>query len=188
MQRAAVGNAAVHETGSDPASVRQIDKALVRAFQDAAGVENLHSSVRCGFPSFMSISHIKCPLDVHVDMKVGFLAASAVDLQTAVPVHGGKRHQRTPSKVSVITTRLSEVNLRMARLFLAAKVYVVLIDLLMRLAVGLGPYWGRGSWCLSWPSVASARWPTGRLVRAQLIDPNRREVRQANRLEVVHYS
>lgn len=41
MQQGLVGNAAVHETGSDAASVRQIDKALVRAFQDAAEGENL---------------------------------------------------------------------------------------------------------------------------------------------------
>lgn len=40
--RRLVGNAGVHETGSDAASVRQIDKALVRAFQDAAEGENLH--------------------------------------------------------------------------------------------------------------------------------------------------
>lgn len=39
--RRLVGNAGVHETGSDAASVRQIDKALVRAFQDAAEGENL---------------------------------------------------------------------------------------------------------------------------------------------------
>ncbi|BCI78835.1 hypothetical protein MTY66_04600 [Mycolicibacterium sp. TY66] len=39
-----VGNAAVRETGCDAASVRQIDNALVRAFQDAAEGENLHSS------------------------------------------------------------------------------------------------------------------------------------------------
>ena len=32
--RRLVGNAGDHETGSDAASVRQIDKALVRAFQD----------------------------------------------------------------------------------------------------------------------------------------------------------
>ena len=41
-----VGNAAVHETGSDAASVRQIDKALVRAFQDAAEGENLHVEIQ----------------------------------------------------------------------------------------------------------------------------------------------
>lgn len=26
-----------------------------------------------GFPSFMSVPHIRCPLDVHMDMKVGFV-------------------------------------------------------------------------------------------------------------------